>query len=84
MSQCGFGVSPIRATGGITTHFCANVVSLGTCASRILRLKGLKNLSGFSPESVKAIVSSRVGIAHRIFPKPNIISIDIGVKIRYA
>jgi spore maturation protein SpmA len=53
MSQCVTGVSPSRATGSISTHFCANVLSLGTCANRILGLQNLKNLSGFSPESVK-------------------------------
>ncbi|MEH2385588.1 MAG: hypothetical protein V7K14_07315, partial [Nostoc sp.] len=31
----------------------ANVLSLGTCASRILRLQSLKNLRTFRSESVK-------------------------------
>ncbi|MCX5982664.1 MAG: hypothetical protein NTY89_12920, partial [Nostocales cyanobacterium LacPavin_0920_SED1_MAG_38_18] len=47
------GVSPSKATSSISTHFCANVLSLGTCANRILGLQNFKNLSGFSPESVK-------------------------------
>lgn len=61
MSQCGIGVSPSKATGSISTHFCANVLSLGTCANRILGLQNLKNLSGFSPESVNNLCSRAGG-----------------------
>ena len=67
MSQCGIGVSPSKATSSISTHFCANVLSLGTCANRILGLQNFKNLSGFSPESVK-IYPSRNTEQRDIYP----------------